>query len=209
MTRISGSESGGCTARRVTDLVNRLGRGVHCLQYAEGLNPAQWDALRYIARANRYSRNPSALASYLKITKGTASQTIKALESKGLVGREQHCTDRRAVHLVVTPAGQAALDRDPLRQLEITIAELGDNLEPAKQVLCRLIDGLEDASGKRGFGVCEDCVHFCRNARPDDGCGPHQCGLTGEALSGTEAVQICIDYNAPATACPKGPAANR
>ena len=190
----------GCSAQRLTDLVNRLGRGVHCLQFAEGLNPAQWDALRYIARANRYSRNPSALASYLKITKGTASQTIKALEAKGLVAREPHCTDRRAVHLVVTEGGQSLLDRDPLKRLEDSIRGLGDGLDAAKQVLCELIDGVEDASGKRGFGVCEDCTHFCRNALPEDSCGPHRCGLTTEPLSGIEASQICIDHNA----CAKG-----
>ncbi len=188
--------SGGCTAQRLADLVNRLGRGVHCLQFADGLNPAQWDALRYIGRANRYSRNPSALASYLKITKGTASQTIKALESKGLVTRQPHCTDGRAVHLVVTTEGESLLQRDPLKRLEGAIKELGTGIDAAKLVLCELIDGVEDASGKRGFGVCEDCTHFCRNEMPNDSCGPHQCGLTLEALSGMESSQICVDHNA-------------
>lgn len=186
----------GCTAQRLTDLLNRLGRGVQCLQFAEGLNPAQWDALRYIARANRYSRHPSALASYLKITKGTASQTIKALEAKGLVAREPHCTDRRAVHLVVTGEGRGLLERDPLKRLECAIRDLGDGIDVAKEVLCQLIDGVEDASGKRGFGICEDCTHFCKSALPEDSCGPHQCGLTQEPLSVIEASQICIDHSA-------------
>lgn len=189
-----------CNAERVTDLVNRLGRGVHCLQYADGLNPAQWEALRYISRANRYSRNPSALAAYLKITKGTASQTIKALEAKGLVGRQPHCTDRRAVHLEITKEGVAALDRDPLRLLEDSLRTLAgespDNLEPARTLLCQLIERVEDASGKRGFGTCEACTHFCRNLAENNTCGPHQCGLTGEPLSRTEAQQICVDYAA-------------
>ena len=188
-------KAGGCSAQRLADLVNRLGRGVHCLQFADGLNPAQWDALRYIGRANRYSRNPSALASYLKTTKGTASQTIKALEAKGLVTRQPHCTDGRAVHLVVTEDGDAALERDPLKNLEAAIRELGTGIDTAKQVLCQLIDGVEDASGKRGFGVCEDCTHFCRNMLPKDSCGPHMCGLTQEPLSTSEAIQICVDHN--------------
>jgi DNA-binding MarR family transcriptional regulator len=56
-------------------LVDRLARAVHCLQYAEGLNPAQWVALRYLGCANRYSRTPTGLAEFLATTKGTASQT--------------------------------------------------------------------------------------------------------------------------------------
>lgn len=58
---------------RIVELVNRLGRAVHCMQFARGLNPAQWEALRFVVRANRYSRTPSALAGFLGTTKGTAS----------------------------------------------------------------------------------------------------------------------------------------
>ena len=64
---------------RIADLIDRVSRAVQRLQYTGGLNPAQWVALRYIAQANRYSRSPSAVAEYLGTTKGTASQTLKAL----------------------------------------------------------------------------------------------------------------------------------
>ena len=72
---------------KIANLINRLGRSIHCRQFAQGLNPAQWESLRFLARANRYSRTPSALAEYLRTTKGTASQTLKSLESKGYVRR--------------------------------------------------------------------------------------------------------------------------
>ena len=39
----------------------------------------------FIARANRFSRTPAALADYAGSTRGTISQTLIALEQKGLV----------------------------------------------------------------------------------------------------------------------------
>jgi DNA-binding MarR family transcriptional regulator len=51
--------------------------------YDGELSPAQWMALRYFARANSFSRNPSAFAEFQATTRGTASQAIKALEASG------------------------------------------------------------------------------------------------------------------------------
>ena len=72
-------------AARVAELIDRLGRMTRELQYVDGLNPAQWEALRYLNRANRYSRTPGGVADFLGATKGTISQTVSALESKGLI----------------------------------------------------------------------------------------------------------------------------
>ena len=51
--------------------------------YDGELSPAQWMALRYFARANPFSRTPSAFAAFQATTRGTASQAIKALEASG------------------------------------------------------------------------------------------------------------------------------
>ena len=178
-------------------VVNRLGRILHCLQFSEGLNSAQWEALRYVCKANRYSRTPSALADYLGTTKGTASQTIKALESKGYLARAQDGADRRSVRLEITPTGQAALTRDPLKQVEVAAAELAPDVETAQLLLTRLIDGLKSSScTKPHFGVCMECTHFCKDSAQSDSSGPHRCGLTGEPLAAAETRQICVSYNA-------------
>jgi DNA-binding MarR family transcriptional regulator len=182
-------------ASRVTGLINRLGRTLHCLQFAEGLNPAQWEALRYFGRANRYSRTPSALADYLGTTKGTVSQTIKALESKGLVIRVPHTRDRRAVLLETTPAGNAALDRDPMKRIEYLAGDLVDELPAARDFLQRLVVGLHDGDTAGGFGVCEECTHFCKNATEVNRAGPHRCGLTGDPLSDRDSTKICVNHH--------------
>ena len=89
----------------ISELVDRIGRIVHAIQFANGLNPAQWEALRFLSRANGYSRSPGALAEYLGSTKGTVSQTLIALESKGYVIRNRSETDRRSIKIELTDEG--------------------------------------------------------------------------------------------------------
>lgn len=182
-------------AHRVTGLINRLGRTLHCLQFSEGLNPAQWEALRYFARANRYSRTPSALADYLGTTKGTVSQTIKALEAKGLVDRVPHNRDRRAVLLQTTPAGDATLERDPMKRIELLAGDLVDELPAARDFLQRLVTGMQQNEATSGFGVCEECTHFCKNAVGLEAEAPHRCGLTGDPLTQGDSAKICVNHH--------------
>lgn len=191
-----GGGTGRCDiAHRVTGLINRLGRTLHCLQFSEGLNPAQWEALRYFGRANRYSRTPSALADYLGTTKGTVSQTIKALEAKGLVVRVPHTRDRRAVLLQTTPAGDATLARDPMMRIEALAGDLVDELPAARDFLQRLVTGLQEDEGTSGFGVCKECTHFCKNAVGMEADAPHRCGLTGDPLSMSDSDKICVNHH--------------
>ena len=65
--------------------LERLTRLMRAGEHEGGLNPAQWEALRYLSRANRFSNSPIALTRFLGSTKGTISQTIKALERKGFI----------------------------------------------------------------------------------------------------------------------------
>ena len=176
---------------RMTSLVDRLGRAVHCLQFADGLNPAQWAALRYLGRANRYSRTPTAISDYLGTTRGTMSQTIKALEAKGLIGRETSGRDRRAVLLRLTGAGEAALENDPLHCVASVAGVLGDEMDEASRFLDRVVDCLQAKSGGLSYGVCTDCTHFCRNSFAED---VHRCGLTGDPLSVEDSTKICVNY---------------
>lgn len=180
---------------KISNLINRLGRKIHCIQFAQGLNPAQWEALRYLARANRYSRTPSALAEYLQTTKGTASQTLKSLESKGYVQRAAVPQDRRAVRIDMTDDGHLLLKRDPLQCLETSAAALvGDDIEPARRVLARLASALERYGEGTAFGLCSECTHFCKNASASAEGGPHQCGLHEEPLSAVDATKICVSH---------------
>lgn len=172
-------------------LLERLARLVQNDAHAEGLKPTQWEALRFLARANRFSRSPGALTAYLGTTKGTVSQTLRALERKALIEKRPVEGDRRGVRLELTPAGEALLQRDPLSELrtslaDLTIAErdvLGSSLE----------DLLRDMLARRGhrpFGQCRTCRYF--NPTHEGG-APYFCGLLEEPLSGPDSEKICAE----------------
>ena len=178
---------------QTASLVDRLARAVHCLQYAEGLNPAQWVTLRFLGCANRYSRTPTGLAEFLATTKGTASQTLKSLEHKGYIQRAQHETDRRKCLLELTNSGRAVLARDPLRRVQAAAVGCEAEIDSAVAVLGRLVRQIQEGCGMREFGVCLQCGH----RKTGSGCGKtpeNVCGLTGEAIGQLEAKKICVNF---------------
>ena len=91
-------------------LLDRVFRVFSSEEWEEGINPAQRAALAYLARANRFSRSPSHVAEYLNSTRGTVSQTLKALTRKGLVAEHPSTTDKRSISYDVTPAGTKLLN---------------------------------------------------------------------------------------------------
>ena len=188
------------TAQGIADLIERMGRLAHTRQYAADLNPAQWEALRYLDRANRFSRSPSALAAFLGATKGTISQTLIALERKGLVTRERSRRDRRSVTLQLTEAGKALLTDDPLTDLARAAGRLSPDLQN------KLFDGLrlvlaamQDDNGRKPFGQCRCCRFFVEEMTVGAGGGPHFCRLLDQPLSREETDSIC-HQQAPARA---------
>src|SRR5262245_43705339 len=105
------------SARETAELLLLVGRLVQAEAYDGKLSPAQWMALRYFARANTFSRTPSAFAEFQATTRGTASQAIKALEAGGYSVRQRSKADGRSVSLRLTSKGKKALARDPFEVL--------------------------------------------------------------------------------------------
>ena len=174
-------------AAHLVDRLERLSRGGVVVR---GLNPAQWEALRYLARANRFSRTPAALSDYLGSTRGTVSQTLIALEQKGFVTRQRGTKDRRSIDLDLTASGALTLADDPILGLADDIeAETGDPIElveTLRAVLRRAIT----RNGGRPFGACHTCRHFQRDAVGQDA---HRCRLLGEPLSEGDSHNICVE----------------
>src|SRR5258708_6237974 len=105
------------SARETAELLLQVGRLVQAEGYDGELSPAQWMALRFFARANPFSRTPSAFAEFQATTRGTATQAIKALEAVGYLVRQPFNTDGRSVSLRLTSKGKKALARDPFEVL--------------------------------------------------------------------------------------------
>ncbi|MDA0241542.1 MAG: MarR family transcriptional regulator [Proteobacteria bacterium] len=178
----------------VAVLLNRLSRIAHAMQFSHGLNPAQWEALRYIGRANRYSASPTALADYVGSTKGTVSQTLIALEAKGFVSRVREDCDRRKVSLVLTEAGRSLLDEDPLCQLSNAAGAVDD--EGRSQIaegLRAILNDLCIRQGAKSFGVCGNCCHLRKDAKNPCGNGG-VCGVTTDSLDVAELDKLCVNF---------------
>lgn len=179
-------------AERIAELLDRVSRLARELQFVDGLNPAQWEALRFVSRANRYSRSPGAFAEFIGTTKGTASQTLIALEQKGLLERARSAADRRQVELRLTPAGEAMLARDPITNIEQVAELLKPDIGMAMVLgLTRLLHDLQARHGLKTFGVCADCNLNCVTT---EAVPTKQCGHTGESLDARDMRQICVDF---------------
>ena len=183
------------SGRRIGELLDRIARVAREAQFSDGLNPAQWDALRYLARANRYSRSPGSLAEYLGCTKGTVSQTLIALEQKGYVIRERDAVDRRGMRLELSEAGRAAIERDPILALERAAETLDEEVRaPLVRGLSRLLYDLQTARGIRRFGVCQDCALHCCDGHEAHAAGANHCGANGEVIPEGEELRICANF---------------
>lgn len=180
-------------SRTIAELVERLGRIVRADEHKGGLNPAQWEALRYLARCNRFSNTPGALTRYLAATKGTVSQTLNALERKGLVERRPDPSSGRVVRLNLTRAGRALAARDPLAMLADAAATCdGRTRAAAADALTAMLGALQRANGLLPFGVCHTCRHFRPNAA--DG-SPHWCALLEQRLNEADSRAICVEHS--------------
>lgn len=175
---------------RAAHLIERLGRLLRAGDHAAGLNPAQAEALRYLARANRFSRTPAALAEYLGSTRGTVSQTLLALEAKGMIDRKANARDGRSIMLELTPSGMEFLGDDPVWMIARAIdagsaaSSLADDLEAGLRTFLA-------ERGGRAFGACHTCRHFRLNQR--SGNHPHHCALLDEPLSDADKSMICLE----------------
>lgn len=176
-------------AWRAVHLLERLARVQRAADFDAGLNPAQWEALRYLARANRFSRTPASLAEYFQTSRGTVSQTLIALEEKGLIDKSRREGDGRSVTLALTEEGRQKLAHDADRALAGDIDAGGG----ASEIAASLEDALRRALARRGgkaFGVCRTCRHFRRVAGGET---PYYCSLLDEPLGAHDAEAICAE----------------
>jgi DNA-binding MarR family transcriptional regulator len=151
------------SARETAELLLQVGRLVQAEGYDGELSPAQWMALRFFARANSFSRTPSAFAEFQATTRGTATQAVKALEAGGYLVRQPFKTDGRSVSLLLTSKGKKALARDPFEVLVRAVDSLDATERTAmRRALHQVLSTLATSGARRQIGVCQDCTHFGR-----------------------------------------------
>ena len=149
------------SARETAELLLLVGRLVQAESYHGELNPAQWMALRFLARANPFSRTPSAFAQFQATTRGTATQAIKALEAGGYLVRQRSERDGRSVTLRLTDKGNEAVACDPFEVLVRAVGLLDAEEQTAMhRALHQVLTTVAASGAYRQFGVCQDCAYL-------------------------------------------------
>ena len=172
------------SARETAELLLLAGRLVQAEGYQGELTPAQWMALRFFARANSFSRTPSAFAEFQATTRGTASHAIKALEAGGYLVRQRSQTDGRSVTLRLTDKGHEAVALDPFEVLVRAVNSLDAEEQSAmREAMLHVLTAVVASGKHRHFGVCRDCAHLSREA-----C----CSATGETLSALKCLMLSV-----------------
>jgi DNA-binding MarR family transcriptional regulator len=155
-------------------------------------------ALRFFARANSFSRTPSAFAEFQATTRGTASQAIKALEAGGYLVRQRSEADGRSVSLRLTNKGKKALARDPFEVLVCAVDSLDAKEQTAMHhTLHQVLTTVAASGAHRRFGVCQDCTYLggemCCNltsASPS----ALKCLLFGVPIEPADAGLLCVHF---------------
>jgi len=186
------------SAREMAELLLQVGRLVQAEGYDGELSPAQWMALRYFARANPFSRNPSAFAEFQATTRGTATQAIKALEAGGYLVRQRSKVDGRSVSLRLTDKGNEALVRDPFEVLVRAVDSLDAKERTAMHhALHQVLTTVAASGARRRFGVCQDCAYLggemCCNLTSVLSAAP-ECVLLGVPIQPEDAGLLCVHF---------------
>ena len=192
------------SARETAELLLLLGRLVQADGYEGELSPAQWMALRFFARANSFSRTPSAFAEFQATTRGTASQAIKALEAVGYLVRQRSQADGRSVTLRLTDKGHEVVARDPFEALVRAVGSLNAQEQAAMRDALHHVLTIVAADGAhRHFGVCQDCAYLSGEAYRDSTRASRsalECLLFGLPIEPDDAGLLCAHYR-PKSEC--------
>ena len=187
------------SARETAELLLLVGRLVQTEGYDGELSPAQWMALRFFARANSFSRTPSAFAEFQATTRGTASQAIKALVAGGYLVRQRSRADGRSVTLRLTDKGNEVIARDPFEVLVRAVGSLDTEEQTTMHdALHNVLTTVAASGAHRRFGVCQDCTHLggemCCNltsASPS----ALKCLLFDVPIEPTDAGLLCVHFH--------------
>jgi len=185
------------SARETAELLLLVGRLVQADGYGGELSPAQWMALRFFARANSFSRTPSAFAEFQATTRGTASQAIKALEAGGYLVRQRSQADGRSVTLRLTDKGHEVVARDPFEVLVRAVDSLNAQEQTAMRDALHHVLTTIAASGARPFGVCQDCAYLGGEMYCDSTSTSRSalgCLLFGVPIEPDDAGLLCVHF---------------
>lgn len=183
---------------RIVDGLERIAAVMRSAEWqnahAAGVNPAQFAILKALA-GRRAGLSVKALAAQLGVSQPSATDSILALERKGLVDKHPDPADRRVVRVLCTPSGRALLaeNRGP-GAAERAAASLDP--EAQEQLLASLvamIRHLQEVGAIPMQRICVSCRYFSPFAHPDAAL-PHHCHFVDAPFGRNDLRIDCHDH---------------
>jgi DNA-binding MarR family transcriptional regulator len=138
----------------------------------------------------------SAVARELGVTPATASDSVAALEAKGLIRKRRSDTDARALALMLTAEGRASVTAlaalpDPLQAAfgGLTAAEQ----ESLYRLSIKMLHGLQETGALPISRMCVRCRYFDPFRYPDSPT-PHHCHLVGAPFADRHLRIDCAEH---------------
>ena len=174
--------------RRLRDGFDRIAAAMRVDQWsaanAEGLNPTQAQVLAFLARRDETGLRVKEIATHLGVSQPSATDTIGALERKGLVVKGADAGDARAVAVRVNKEGLSTLNAIGLASsaMDVALARLSVSEQADLLMLqIKLIRLLQQAGAIPAQRMCVTCRYFQPYAH-SDALNPHHCAFVNAAF---------------------------
>ena len=163
---------------------------------ASGLNPTQLAILALLEGRGERGLGVKEIAAHLGVSQPTATDSINALERKGYLEKRPGENDRRAVHIALTPAGNATLHaadiEGNLTESAVGCLDAGEQ-EYLLFMLVKMIRHLQEADAIPVQRMCVTCRHFApfKHAGATQ---PHHCNFVDAAFGQQDLRIDCRDH---------------
>lgn len=173
--------------------INRLSRAIRKIYnqigFLEGLNPLQIQILEFLSRQKKRKITINSIAEEMEVSEATVSDSIKALEHRGLLKKTIDNLDKRIRYVEITREGNYVLN-----QIENKVKmEFPDLSLEEKQALLVLLHHLTFQFFKSGYltkaKICFSCVYYERLKH-----NQHYCNLLKETLTPENLQYDCPDH---------------
>lgn len=162
-----------------------------------GLSPLQGQVLSCLLRTPRELRL-SDLADEIGVRPATASEAVKALETKRLLRKKPSSQDGRALALVLTASGRR-MATECSAWPDFLLASLAALSAADQEILLRVLVGivrdLQRDGRIRVARVCPSCRFFRPNAHAGEA-RPHHCEFADSAFGDRHLRVDCTDWQA-------------
>jgi DNA-binding MarR family transcriptional regulator len=201
MTTAAGNSSS--LPRRLRDGLERIAAVMRADQWrsteSAGLSATQAQILTYLASQGDRGARVTAIAEHLRVSQPTATDSVGALEKKGLAARRPDQHDRRASVVAPTDNGWERA-REIAAQVTATDEALAA-LDPAEQaalltLIMKLIRNLQRMGAIAPQRMCVTCRYFRAYAHNDPE-APHHCEYVNAAI-GPSALRLDCGEHEPA-----------